>query len=134
MPLNWRLFLPPEWADDAVRRWRTRVAKNVGHRGKWRPAPDALDELATRHLVPPIVVADAGYGQNADFRAGLAEREIPYVVGIRGDITVQPHEAHPAAPAWSRTGRRPVPRYRQPPMTVADLAAAAGRQAFSEVT
>ncbi|MFE5189892.1 IS701 family transposase [Streptomyces sp. NPDC056628] len=133
-PLTWRLFLPREWAEDTVRRRRTGVPKDVGHREKWRLALDALDELAGWQLVPPVVVADAGYGQNADFRAGLAEREIPYVVGIRGDITVQPHEAVPTAPAWSGNGRRPVPRYRQPPVTVAQLAAAAGREAFQEVT
>ncbi|MBB4781498.1 SRSO17 transposase [Streptomyces rapamycinicus] len=139
-PLNWRLFLPREWAEDAVRRRRTGVPEDVGHREKWRLALDALDalealdELAAWRLVPPVVVADAGYGQNADFRTGLAEREIRYVVGIRGDITVQPHEAVPDAPAWAGTGRRPVPRCRQPPVTVAELAAAAGRDAFSEVT
>ncbi|GAX58349.1 IS701 family transposase [Streptomyces olivochromogenes] len=133
-PLNWRLFLPQEWSKDTFRRRRTGVPKDVGHREKWRLALDALDELATWQLVPPVVVADAGYGQNADFRAALAERDIPYVVGIRGDITVQSHNAHPAAPAWSGTGRPPVPRYRQPPVTVADLAAAAGREAFTEVT
>ncbi|WP_344379825.1 MULTISPECIES: IS701 family transposase, partial [Streptomyces violaceusniger group] len=64
----------------------------------------------------------------------LAERGHTYVVGIRADITVQPHEAVPAAPAWSGTGRRPAPRYRQPAVTVAELATAAGREAFSEVT
>jgi SRSO17 transposase len=133
-PLDWRLFLPREWADDAVRRQRTGVPQEVGHREKWRLALDALDELATWHLLPPVVVADAGYGQNADFRAALAERDIAYVVGIRGDVTVQPHEAVPAAPAWSGNGRRPVPRYRQPAVTVAALAAAAGRGAFTEVT
>ncbi|MFD0492695.1 IS701 family transposase [Streptomyces rhizosphaericus] len=133
-PLNWRLFLPREWADDAVRRRRTGVPEGVGHREKWRLALDALDELATWQLVPPVVVADAGYGQNADFRADLAERGHTYVVGIRADITVQPHEAVPAAPAWSGTGRRPAPRYRQPAVTVAELATAAGREAFSEVT
>ncbi len=133
-PLNWRLFLPREWVEDAVRRRRTGVPKDVGHREEWRLALDALDELAAWHLVPPVVVADAGYGQNADFRAGLAERGQVYVVGVRGDIAVQPHEAHPAVPAWSGTGRRPVPRYRRPPVTVGELAAAAGRDAFSEVT
>ncbi|MEV7386029.1 IS701 family transposase [Streptomyces sp. NPDC091215] len=133
-PLNWRLFLPREWADDAARRRRTKVPEGIGHREKWRLALDALDELATWQLAPPVVVADAGYGQNADFRAGLAERDIPYVVGIRGDITVQPDDAHPVAPAWSGTGRPPVPRYRQPPVTVADLSAAVGREAFTEVT
>ncbi|WP_316765154.1 IS701 family transposase, partial [Streptomyces herbicida] len=133
-PLNWRLFLPQQWAHDAVRRRQTGVPEDVGHREKWRMALDALDELATWRLVPPVVVSDAGYGQNADFRAGLAERKIAYVVGIRGDITVQPHEAVPAAPAWSGNGRRPVPRYRQPPVTVAKLAAAHGREAFGAVT
>ncbi|MFJ3309623.1 IS701 family transposase [Streptomyces sp. NPDC086549] len=133
-PLNWRLFLPQEWADDTVRRRRTGVPKDVGHREKWRLALDALDELATWRLVPPVVVSDAGYGQNADFRAGLAARGHAYVVGIRHDITVQPHEAVPAAPAWSGNGRRPVPRYRQPPVTAAELAAAPGREAFGEVT
>ncbi|MFM9700536.1 IS701 family transposase [Streptomyces europaeiscabiei] len=133
-PLSWRLFLPQEWAMDTFRRRRTGVPKDVGHREKWRLALDALDELATWQLVPPVVVADAGYGQNADFRAALAERDIPYVVGIRGDITVQPHNAHPAAPVWSGTGRPPVPRYRQPPVTVADLATATGREVFTEVT
>ncbi|WP_405591818.1 IS701 family transposase [Streptomyces sp. NBC_01092] len=133
-PLNWRLFLPKEWAEDTTRRRRTGMPQDVGHREKWRLALDALDELAGWQLVPPVVVADAGYGQNADFRAALAEREIPYVVGIRGDLTVQPHDAQPAAPAFSGTGRPPVPRYRQPPVPVAGLAAAAGREAFQEVT
>jgi SRSO17 transposase len=125
---------PQEWADDAVRRRQTGVPEGIGHREKWRPAVDALDELAEWGLVPPVVVADAGYGQNAGFRAALAERGVSYVVGIRGDITVQPHDAVPAAPDWSGNGRRPVPRYRQPPVTVADLATAAGREAFGEVT
>ncbi|CQR65602.1 Hypothetical Protein sle_61470 [Streptomyces leeuwenhoekii] len=29
--------------------------------------------------MPPVVVTDAGYGQNADFRDGLSERGISYV-------------------------------------------------------
>ncbi|MGW5465520.1 IS701 family transposase [Streptomyces sp. NPDC003996] len=133
-PLNWRLFLPREWAEDTVRRRQTGVPEDIGHREKWRLALDALDELAGWGLVPPVVVADAGYGQNADFRAALAERGHAYVVGIRGDLTVQPHDAVPDTPAWSGNGRRPVPRYRQPPLTVAELTAAVGWEAFQEVT
>ncbi|MFF4507805.1 transposase [Streptomyces sp. NPDC001401] len=49
------------------------MPRDVGHREKWRLALDALDELAGWQLLPPVVVADAGYGQNADFRAALAE-------------------------------------------------------------
>ncbi|GGZ23741.1 DDE transposase [Streptomyces olivaceoviridis] len=133
-PLDWRLFLPREWAEDTVRRRQTGVPEDVGHREKWRLALDALDELAGWGLVPPVVVADAGYGQNADLRAALTERGHAYVVGIRGDLIVQPHDAVPDAPVWSGNGRRPVPRYRQPAMTVAELATAAGWEAFQEVT
>ncbi|MGW0828793.1 IS701 family transposase [Streptomyces sp. NPDC002845] len=133
-PLQWRLFVPEEWEHDAVRRDRTGIPEQIGHREKWRLALDTLDELATWGLVPPVVVADAGYGQNADFRAGLADRGIAYVVAIRSDVTVHPHHAVPVALPWSGTGRRPQPRYRDKPSSVAALAMGHGRQAFTEVT
>ncbi|MEU1465075.1 IS701 family transposase, partial [Streptomyces sp. NPDC005727] len=133
-PLQWRLFVPEEWAQDAERRQKTGMPPDVGHREKWRLALDTLDELATWGLVPPVLVADAGYGQNADFRAGLADRDIAYVVAIRSNVTVHPHDALPVAPPWSGNGRKPQPRYRDKPSSVAALAAAHGRQAFTEVT
>ncbi len=79
-PLQWRLFVPEEWAHDPVRRQKTGIPQEVGHREKWRLALDSIDELAGWGLVPPVVVADAGYGQNADFRDGLSGRGIGYVV------------------------------------------------------
>ena len=126
--------MPQEWAHDAPRRQKTGIPQEIGHREKWRLALDTLDELAGWGLVPPVVVADAGYGQNADFREGLSERGIGYVVAIRSDVTVHPHDAQPTAPAWSGNGRRPQPRYRHKPSSVAALAAGQGRQAFTEVT
>ncbi|MET7787237.1 IS701 family transposase [Streptomyces sp900116325] len=133
-PLQWRLFVPQEWADDPVRRCKTQIPDEIGHREKWRLALDTLDELAGWGLVPPVLVADAGYGQNADFRDGLERRGIDYVVAIRSDVTVHPHDALPTAPAWSGNGRKPQPRYRDRPTPVAALAAGHGRQAFNEVT
>ncbi|MFE6555841.1 IS701 family transposase [Streptomyces sp. NPDC057746] len=133
-PLQWRLFVPQEWADDPVRRRKTGIPDDVGHREKWRLALDTIDELAVWGLVPPVVVADAGYGQNADFRGGLNERGIGYVVAVRSDATVHSHDAQPTAPAWSGNGRKPRPRYRDKPSPVAVLAAERGRQAFTEVT
>ncbi|MCX4645360.1 MULTISPECIES: IS701 family transposase [unclassified Streptomyces] len=133
-PLQWRLFVPQEWADDAVRRRKTGVPEEIGHREKWRLALDTLDELAGWGLVPPVLVADAGYGQNADFRDGLERRSIGYVVAVRSDVTVHPHDAVPTAPPWSGNGRKPQPRYRDKPSSVAALAAGHGRQAFTEVT
>jgi SRSO17 transposase len=133
-PLQWRLFVPQEWAHDPARRRKTGVPEEIGHREKWRLALDVLDELAGWGLVPPVVVADAGYGQNADFRDGLERRSIGYVVAIRSDVTVHPHDAVPTAPPWSGNGRKPRPRYRDKPSPVAALVADQGRQAFTEVT
>jgi SRSO17 transposase len=83
---------------------------------------------------PPLVVADAGYGQNADFRAGLTGRGIAYVVAVRSDTTAHPAGAVPHTPPWSGNGRKPQPRYRHPPAGVAALACSAGQGAFTQVT
>jgi len=132
-PVQWRLFVPAEWDTDAYRRARTGVPDAVRHREKWRLALDVLDEAAGWGMVPPVVVADAGYGQSAPFRAGSTERGLGYVVAIRAVTTVHPDGAVPVAPPWSGTGRRPAPRYREPAVGVAALVTGIGRDAFGEV-
>lgn len=133
-PLQWRLFVPEEWAGDTPRRHKTGIPPEVGHREKWRLALDTIDELAGWGLTPPAVVADAGYGQNADFRDGLEGRGIGYVMAVRSDLTVHPQAARPTVPEWSGNGRKPQPRHRDKPSSVSVLAAGHGRQAFKEVT
>ncbi len=58
----------------AARRARARIPAGARYRPKWQLALDMLDELAGWGLTPLVVAADAGYGTNAEFRAGLAER------------------------------------------------------------
>lgn len=123
-----------DWEQDTERRRAAGAPEDVGHREKWRLALDMRDELAGWGLTPALVAADAGYGQNADFRAAVADRGIPFVVGVRADLAVQPHDAQPTTPAWPGNGRRPQPRYRQPGVSVGELAAQAGPSQFAEVT
>jgi hypothetical protein len=63
-------------------------------------------------LVPPVVVAEAGYGQNADFRDGLEHRSIDYVVAIRSDVTVHPRcgTHHPRLAGQRPQAATPLPR------------------------
>ena len=133
-PLDWRLFVPEEWAEDQDRRTRCGMPEEVGHREKWRLALDEVDELAGWGFAPPMVVADAGYGQNAEFRAGLEMRGLGYVVAVRGDTTIQRGDAEPVEPPWSGNGRRPQARYREAAVRVSALALEVGRRAFAEVT
>ena len=44
-PLDWRLFLPECWDNDAERRAACRVPERVRHRPKWQLVLDMLDEL-----------------------------------------------------------------------------------------
>ncbi|WP_369265157.1 IS701 family transposase [Streptomyces sp. R35] len=134
-PLQWRLFLPGEWALDSERRAKTIIPPEVTHREKWRLALDMLDTLADWGMTPPAVVADAAYGTNAHLRAALNDRQLAYVLAIRSDTTAHPFDAKPAAPARNGTvGCRPQPRYRHRAPSVAALAAGLEPQAFTTLT
>jgi SRSO17 transposase len=134
--LDWRLFLPAGW-DDAedvspqgadeqaaaairVRRTRAAIPEAVRHRPTWRLALDMLAELADWGLRPPVVVAvprkrevpPAGYGNNAEFRAGIVALGSCSVVQVEGDLTAHPAEAIAELTPYSGRGPHPKPRYR----------------------
>ncbi|MFJ3245273.1 IS701 family transposase [Streptomyces sp. NPDC086782] len=134
VPISWRLFLPQEWQDAAGRRARAGVPEEVGHREKWRLALDLIDEAIGWDLVPQVIVADAGYGQNTAFRQALADRGLDFVVAVRADESAHPHDAVPTAPAWSGTGGKPALRYRTGALSLKDLAAETGRKAYRQAT
>ncbi|WP_405914651.1 IS701 family transposase [Streptomyces sp. NBC_00728] len=134
-PLQWRLFLPADWASDSHRRARTVIPPEVTHREKWRLALDMLDTLADWGMTPPAVVADAAYGTNAHLRAALDDRQLAYVLAIRADVTAHPFDAKPVAPDRKGTvGCRPQPRYRHRAPSVAALATGLGRESFVTLT
>jgi SRSO17 transposase len=130
-PLDWRLFLPERWDEGAMatRRAACHLPEQVHHRPKWQLVLDMLDELAGWDLVPPVLLADSGYGEVGEFRGGLDARQVPYVVEVRSDTSAYPEQVHPTVAPYAGKGRRPRPRYRQPPSSLARLALAAGQQA-----
>jgi SRSO17 transposase len=134
-PLDWRLFVPERWDEDAMaeRRVACRVPGSVRHRPKWQLALDMLDELAVWGLVPPVLVSDAGYGEVGEFRQGLDDRQIPYVVQVKADTSAYPEQVRPTVARYSGRGRRPQPRYRDKPNSLKGLALAAGQQACVEL-
>jgi SRSO17 transposase len=133
-PLDWRIFLPEAWDRDVERRRKAHVPDAVGHREKWRLALDMIDELAEWGLRPPLVGADAGYGEITAFRQGLDDRQIPYVVQVKAATSAYPEHVTPTRPEWSGRGRPPAARYRDKPSSLKDLALAAGKRAGRGVT
>jgi SRSO17 transposase len=134
-PLDWRLFLPERWDEDAMatRRAACHLPEGVHHRPKWQLVLDMLDELAGWDLSPPVLLADSGYGEVGDFRGGLDARQVLYVVEVRADTSAYPEQVRPVAASYSGKGRRPRPRYRDQPSSLKELARAAGPKACVEL-
>jgi SRSO17 transposase len=132
-PLDWRLFLPAEWDGDAERRRTAHVPDRERHRPKWQLALDLVDELAGWGLTPPVVLADAAYGEVGEFRLGLAERGLTYVVQVPGTISAYAQDVAPETVAYGGRGRPPVPRYRRSRSSLRALVLAAGERAATPV-
>src|SRR3954451_11360166 len=144
-PLNWRLFLPERWDDACAtspeaaavarhRRARAGIPVEQRHREKWRLALGMLDELAGWALIPPVVVADAGYGDIAGFRDGLTSRGRAWVVQVQGVLSAHAEDAVPALVPTSGRGRPSRPRYRTSPVALREHVLAAGRERVRRVT
>ncbi len=144
---NWRLFCPESWDDAALddpvaaaraarRRDRAGIPDAVRHTEKWRLALEMIDEMTgpggwgvleqvtAAGAARPVVVADAGYGEGADFRLELAARGWRYVIAVKGSVSARPHDAVPETMAYGGLGRPSVPRYRTAPLTLRQLAIA----------
>ncbi|MCK7628245.1 IS701 family transposase [Streptomyces sp. RS10V-4] len=128
-PLSWRLFLPESWDTPEAegRRKRCRIPDDEHHRPKWQLALGMLDELAGAGLRPAVLVADTGYGANADFRRGLEDRGLAYVLQAKAEMTAHGEGVEPRQPAYSGLGPRPLPRYRTRPVSLREHVLAAGR-------
>jgi SRSO17 transposase len=132
-PLDWRLFLPQGWDHDAERRRKAHVPDQARHRPKWQLALDMVDELADWDLVPPVVLADGAYGEVGEFRLGLEQRGLAYVVQVPGTISAYPADVAPQTVPYAGRGRPPLPRYRQPRSSLRALVGAAGARAATTV-
>jgi SRSO17 transposase len=107
-----RLFLPEDWCGDAERRTAAGVPEAVAYRPKWQIALDEIDRVLASGARFGCVLADAEYGKAAEFRAGLAARQLSFAVGILPTQKVYPAEVTVAFPERKATGRprkHPVP-------------------------
>jgi SRSO17 transposase len=134
--IGMRLFVPEAWASDARRREAVGIPPEVEHQKKWEIALDQIDDALRWGVRRHVVLADAGYGDATEFRAGLRQRGLRYVVGVQGDHRVWPPGIRPTVPAKEpgapgRPRTRPVGEAE--PQRIKAVAASLGRDAFSVV-
>jgi SRSO17 transposase len=136
--LDWRLFIPEAWDDtctddpdiaEQVRRRRARCGIPDGERNrpKWQLAIEMLDELRGWGLRAPVICADAGYGDNAQFRAALTDRDLDYIVQVKGTATAHAADAVPELLPAKGNSWRGLPRYRTKAISLREHILAAGR-------
>jgi len=121
-----RLYLPEEWTHSRKRCKAAGIPSPVRFQKKWQIALDQLDDALAWGVSKHVVLADAGYGDAREFRDGVRERGLHYLMGVQGTHKVWPPGAKPQKPEKvSGKNGRPRTRYVAEgvqPWTIEDLA------------
>jgi SRSO17 transposase len=138
LPIEYRLYLPKEWAEDAERREKTEVPEQIEFQTKPAIALEQIRAATAANLDRGVVLADAAYGINTEFRDGLTELDLEYVVGVQSSMTVWEPGKQPL-PAKPRGSMGRPPRLLQrstdhQPVSVKQLAMNLPTAAFREIT
>jgi SRSO17 transposase len=113
LPVAYRLYLPEAWAADPPRRAVAGVPEEVEFQTKPAIALEQIGRALADGVPPGVVVTDAGYGNDTDFREGVTAQGLPYVAGVQGSTTLWGPGTGPL-PAGPRAGRgRPARRLRR---------------------
>ncbi len=108
LPIAWRLYLPQAWAEDAELRRKAKIPAEIAFQTKPQIALEQIRTAKTQGIAPGVVLADAGYGADGGFRAGLTELDLTYVVGVQPTLSVwRPGEGPLPPKPWSGKGRPP---------------------------
>jgi SRSO17 transposase len=131
-----RLYLPEEeWVSDKKRRAAVGVPEDVPFRRKWEIALEQLDAALAAGVRRHIMLADAGYGDSTEFRTGIEERGLSYVVGVSGVATIWRPGVTPAVPNAPTVGRPSTrPKAKQSPVSLSAFARDLNAKQFRTVS
>lgn len=137
LPIAYRLYLPQAWVDDPDRRCAAGVPEAIGFETKPQIALGQVRAALAKGVARGLVLSDAGYGIDTDFRTGITECGLRYVVGVQSSISLWPpgQEPLPAKP-WSGVGRPPKLRRRDEghkPVSALQLAKSLSAQAWRAI-
>jgi SRSO17 transposase len=137
VPVAYQLYLPESWAGDAARRTKTGVPEEIQFQTKPQIALDQIRQAVEHDVSRGVVLADAAYGMDSKFRAGLRELHLEYAVGVQSSASVwEPGQTPLAARPKQKMGRPPKLLRRDKdhqPVSTRQLAFALPEGAWEEV-
>jgi SRSO17 transposase len=76
LPIAWRLYLPAVWAKDGTRRKQTGVPAEIRFQTKPAMALEQIRTAVKREIPVGVVLADAAYGTDTQFREEITDLRI----------------------------------------------------------
>jgi SRSO17 transposase len=82
LPVGWSLYLPEEWCDDLERRRRAKIPEAVRFQTKPQLALALIRKAAEWDVPRGPILGDCAYGDDGDFRVGLDDERLSYVLSV----------------------------------------------------
>jgi len=87
--IDFELYLPRSWLDAPKRRQEARIPDDIVFKTKPQQAVDMLRRAVNDDIPKGTVLADCGYGDSSEFRAGVRALELDYAVGVEAPTHVR---------------------------------------------
>jgi SRSO17 transposase len=103
LPIDFELYLPTRWANDAARREEARIPPSVTFKTKPQLALEMIMRAMQQRVPPGVVLGDTAYGSSSEFRQGVRVLGLHYAVAVYPHTTVSllDEEGRPRADALS---------------------------------
>ena len=88
LPIDFELYLPKSWIDDANRRKEARVPTDIVFKTKVELAIDMIQRAAHDGIPGEIVLADSFYGRSWELREAVRRVGLDYAVAVDADTRV----------------------------------------------
>lgn len=88
LPVDFELYLPRAWTEDAARRREARIPDDVVFKTKPEIALAMLEGACLAEVPLGVVLGDAAYGSSSDFRRGVRKLGLTYSLAVEPQTTV----------------------------------------------
>lgn len=88
LPIDFELYLPTIWTDDAVKRAKARIPATVQFQTKIDLALGMIERAAQEGFPGEILLADSAYGESHAFRETVRLLGLDYAVGVHAPTKV----------------------------------------------